>query len=609
MKNKKYSITRITLSLEIIAHSMPVVLLTYFIMIAGGYVSDLGIYLTGVSIGATANLALAVLMRWLKLRSVFASLNDAALHDEAVLRSCKIKLLQQPRFEARSMLLRFPVGVGVATVIIALAGSMTDLRLGVATLAMAMLMPITAAFFMFQSELSLSGLLEDPRLAGIVVDRDSYRPLDIFPKILFALAAILIPPLTIFITFLTMTSAGLLRLDNQVVHFAFLTLIMVGTCVMTAYFLARSLKKTVANIEVSLDRMAQGRLGIDFIPMITTDEVGSMSVYMNRLLLKIRSVLSLIKSMSVELNTSAMEMAGTADNVSRQSQNTAATVEEISSTLEEISAGSDAIYESIDDQNRRTLALIDNIKRLYSIVEEEEREMDKAMGVKNGLDINIEDVKKKISDTIQLMKRATEDAGRMLDYTGLINDISDRTNLLSLNASIEAARAGEYGKGFAVVADEIGKLAEQAGVNAKSISEIVGVTNTSMEKSFLALNEAIVNIEKIFEGLRAFGTAVKRIGDLTGKDMEINNILKDDVEHFLQKAEGIKIAMEEQKNAVSEIVKSVSIINDATQNNSAASEELSSSTENIAQNAERLKTEIGFFKLENESRDCAATGC
>jgi len=219
------------------------------------------------------------------------------------------------------------------------------------------------------------------------------------------------------------------------------------------------------------------------------------------------------------------------------------------------------------------------------------------MKVKTGLDINIEDVKGKINDTMAFMKTATRDAGRMLDYTGLINDISDRTNLLSLNASIEAARAGEYGKGFAVVADEIGKLAEQAGENTKNISEIVKTTNTSMEKSSQALSEAIARIENIFEGLRSFGTVVNTIGEMTRRDLEINNVLKDDAEHFLERANEIMKAMEEQKYAVDEIVKSITVISTTTQSNSASSEELTAVSETIAENAKHLKKEIEFFKI------------
>lgn len=84
-----------------------------------------------------------------------------------------------------------------------------------------------------------------------------------------------------------------------------------------------------------------------------------------------------------------------------------------------------------------------------------------------------------------------------------IDDISDRTNILSLNASIEAARAGAQGRGFAVVAEEIGRLAESSLTGSKdvrkNISEIISLFRLYEEKAGGAISGMNILIEKLGE--------------------------------------------------------------------------------------------------------------
>ncbi|MET4044120.1 methyl-accepting chemotaxis protein [Bradyrhizobium sp. RT6a] len=134
-------------------------------------------------------------------------------------------------------------------------------------------------------------------------------------------------------------------------------------------------------------------------------------------------------------------------------------------------------------------------------------------------------------DTDGTVQGLQKSAGRIGEVVGLINTIAQQTNLLALNATIEAARAGEAGRGFAVVASEVKSLASQT---AKATEEI---------------SEQIADIQKVA------GDAISAIQTIGGIIGEVNEV-----------ATAIATAVQEQGAATQEITRSTQFAAQGTKN-------------------------------------------
>lgn len=263
-----------------------------------------------------------------------------------------------------------------------------------------------------------------------------------------------------------------------------------------------------------------------------------------------------------ELKEFASTIKLTADNLQSRMTNQGSILQETSSAAEEVSASIDLIDNKTSDQNgivQKTVPVIqeylEGLKKITAASENAEE-----ISIRNAS--RTEESAEKLNEIIKGMDAIRQSSSDIGEITFVINDIAEKTNLLSLNASIEAARAGEAGKGFAVVAEEIGKLADLSIEQAKSIQKHIQSAVENIETEIKIVNSSEETIRSIGRDAGDVLEGIRSIRTLCVDQEKKADELRHSTEEIADRSAEITRSTGEQKTTVSEVAKSIEELNE-----------------------------------------------
>ena len=310
---------------------------------------------------------------------------------------------------------------------------------------------------------------------------------------------------------------------------------IIGTIILI-YLLLNMIFKRINNVTKSMQNIASGKSDLTTkLPIKNNSEIDQLSEACNSVTGYLQTIIRNIKD---SMNT----LSENNNKMTEQNQNILKSVKTMLDVNNEISGKSrtqsDLTVNAKNDiqqlQNRAHL-LDENVEdqssamsKSSSAVEEISANIHTVDQLIQNISVEYSEIVQKAADEQKKMQKITEEIRRIAeqaedlnDANNMITEISQRTNLLAMNAAIEASHAGKFGVGFSVVAGEIRRLAETSANHTKTIGTVVADIETAItqihkdstdtEKSFSQLGTSIADVEQRLDEIKS-GMQEQNIG-------------------------------------------------------------------------------------------------
>lgn len=323
----------------------------------------------------------------------------------------------------------------------------------------------------------------------------------------------------------------------------------------------------VMNLLEEISDLADGDLTVQ--ATVSEEFTGAIADSINYAIAQLRELVTAITGVSGQVTDATRSSAETAKYLSDASARQTRSITSVSESVREMELS----INRVSDNAMRSLDVARNSVDIAS---------GGAEVVKNTIQ-GMDSIRDQIQETSKRIKRLGESSQEIGGFVSLINNISDHTNTLSLNAAIQAAMAGESGKGFGVVADEVHALAERSTDATRQIESLVKVIQRDINEAVLSMEQTTT---EVVEGTHLAQNAGEALDDIEKVSKELAALVEEIAE-----------AARNQSQTASEITSSMEVIQQITTETSEGTRATSEFIENLAKLTERLQSAVSGFSL------------
>jgi len=302
---------------------------------------------------------------------------------------------------------------------------------------------------------------------------------------------------------------------------------------------------------------------------VTEDMTGAIADAINYAVDELRNLVTTINDTTVQVAASTQETQATAMQLAEAAGHQSDQINTASERIDEMAA-------SIDQVSRNSTESAEVAQRSVQMANE-------GAGVVRETIRGMDQIRDQIQETSKRIKRLGESSQEIGSVVELINDISEQTNILALNAAVQAASAGEAGRGFAVVADEVQRLAERTSGATRRIESLVQTIQADT-------NEAVSSMEQttseVVSGARLAEDAGTALGEIERVSHDLNELIK-----------RISSAAQQQSLAATDITKTMGVIRQITSQTSLGAGQTAESIGHLTQLSADLRRSVADFKL------------